>query len=69
MPAVSSSRRQILELDGKKFLYQHGYRMGKVTYVTRLPLTKHLTTWIAGHLGPEEIEASLRGENSFMLVD
>ncbi len=69
MPAVTSSRRQIVEIDGKKFLYQHGYRMGRVTYVVRLPLTKQLTTWIAGHVGPEEIEASLRGENSFMLAD
>lgn len=69
MPTVTSSRRQLIEIDGKRFLYQHGYRMGKVTYVTRLPLRKHLTTWIAGHVGPEEIEASLRGENAFMLAD
>jgi hypothetical protein len=61
-------RRELIEIDGKKFVYQHAYRMGRVTYVTRLPLTAHLTTWIPGHLAPEEIEASLRGENSFMLV-
>jgi hypothetical protein len=66
--AVSSNRREVLELDGKRFIYQHGYRMGKVTYVTRLPLTKNMTVWIPGHLAPAEIEASLRGENSFMLV-
>lgn len=68
MATVSSGRRQVLEIDGRRFLFQHGYRMGKVTYVTRLPLEKHLTTWIPGHVGPEEVEASLRGENSFMLV-
>lgn len=67
MPAVTSGRREIIEIDGKRFLYQHGYRMGTVTYVTRLPLTKNLTVWIAGHVGPEEIEASLRSENAFML--
>lgn len=68
MPAVATGRREIIEVDGRKFLYQHGYRMGKVTYVTRLPLTKNLTVWMAGHLGPGEIEASLRGENAFMLA-
>ena len=68
MPAVATGRREIIEIDGRKFLYQHGYRMGKVTYVTRLPLTRNLTVWIPGHLGPEEIEASLRGENAFMLA-
>jgi predicted phosphodiesterase len=66
--AISSNRREVIEIDGKRFIYQHGYRMGKVTYVTRLPLTKSMTVWIAGHVGPEEIEASLRGENAFMLV-
>lgn len=67
MPAATIGRRDVLEVDGKKFVYQHGYRMGRVTYVTRLPLTKSLTVWIPGHLGPPGIEASLRGENSFML--
>lgn len=67
MPATQLGRREVIELDGKRFVYQHGYRMGRVTYVVRLPLTKHLTVWIPGHLTPEEIEASLRGENSFLL--
>ncbi len=68
MPAATAARREIVEIDGKRFLYQHGYRMGRVTYVTRLPLTKNLTVWIPGHVGPHEIEASLRGENAFMLA-
>lgn len=68
MPAVASGRREIIELDGKRFLYQYGYRMGRVTYVTRLPLTKNLTVWIPGHLDSSEIEASLRAENAFMLA-
>ena len=68
MPAVAVGRREIIDVDGRKFLYQHGYRMGTVTYVTRLPLSKNLTVWIPGHLRAEEIEASLRGENAFMLV-
>ena len=68
MPAVASGRREIIEIDGRRFIYQHGYRMGRVTYVTRLPLTKNLTVWIPGHVGPEDITASLRGENAFMLA-
>lgn len=68
MPAALTGRREILEVEGKRFLYQHGYRMGNVTYVTRLPLTRSLTVWMPGHLEPAEIEASLHGENSFMLV-
>ncbi|OLC55783.1 MAG: hypothetical protein AUH85_08430 [Chloroflexi bacterium 13_1_40CM_4_68_4] len=67
MPATALGRREVIEIDGKKFVYQHGYRMGRVTYVTRLPLTKNMTVWIPGHVGPDEIAASLRGENSFML--
>lgn len=67
MPATTVGRREVLDLDGKRFVYQHAYRMGRVTYVTRVPLTKSLTVWIPGHLGPPEIEASLRGENAFML--
>ena len=67
MPATALGRREVIEIDGKKFVYQHGYRMGRVTYVTRLPLTKNMTVWLPGHLGPDEIIASLRGENSFML--
>ena len=31
MPAtVSSDRRQLIQVDGKQFLFQHGYRFGKV---------------------------------------
>ena len=67
MAATAIGRREVLEVDGKHFIYQHGYRMGRVTYVVRLPLTTHIAVWIAGHLGPDEIAASLRGENSFML--
>ncbi len=67
MPASTVGRRNVIEVDGKRFVYQHGYRMGRVTYVTRLPLTKNLTIWIPGQVGPAEIEASLRGENAFML--
>lgn len=66
---ATQARREILEVDGRRFLFQHGYRMGRVTYVTRLPLTTQKTVWIAGHLGPGEIEASLRGENAFMLAE
>ncbi len=67
MPATAAGRREVIEIDGKKLVYQHGYRMGRVTYVTRLPLTKHMTVWMPGHLTPDEIAASLGGENSFML--
>jgi hypothetical protein len=66
--ATALGRRELLVIDGKRFLFQHGYRMGRVTYVVRLPLTKNMAVWIPGHLGPPEIEASLRGENSFMLA-
>ena len=68
MAATSLGRREILEIDGRRFVYQHGYRMGRVTYVVRLPLTKNMAVWIPGHLAPAEIEASLRGENAFMLA-
>ncbi len=67
MPGTAIGRREVLEIDGKTFVYQHGYRMGRVTYITRVPLSKSMTVWIPGHLGPKEIEASLRGENSFLL--
>lgn len=66
--AATAGRREVIDIDGKRFVYQHAYRMGRVTYVVRLPLTKHMAVWIPGHLGPGEIEASLRGENSFLLV-
>lgn len=68
MPAaISSDRRQLVEIDGKRFLFQHGYRFGKVTYVTRLPLTKSMTAWAPGHLTLEEVEAVVRGDNPWML--
>ena len=68
MPAaISSDRRQPIEIDGKRFLFQHGYRFGKVTYVTRLPVTKSITVWAPGHLTSEEVEAVVRGDNPWML--
>ena len=68
MPAaISSDRRQPIEVDGKKFLFQHGYRFGKVTYVTRLPLEKSMVVWAPGHLTAEEVEAVIRGDIPWML--
>ncbi|MDQ3097313.1 MAG: hypothetical protein M3Q61_04000 [Chloroflexota bacterium] len=67
MPTASTDRRQLIEIDGRSFLFQHGYRFGKVTYVTRLPLEKSMTVWSAGHLGPGEVEAVVRGDNPWML--
>lgn len=68
MPAaISSDRRQPLEIDGKRFLFQHGYRFGKVTYVTRLPLERSMTVWAPGHLTADEVEAVVRGDNPWML--
>ncbi len=68
MPAaISSDRRQPIGIDGKRFHFQHGYRFGKVTYVTRLPLTKSMTVWAPGHLTAEEVEAVVRGDNPWML--
>ncbi|MEK6620792.1 MAG: hypothetical protein AABZ26_07465 [Chloroflexota bacterium] len=68
MPAtVSSDRRQLSEVDGKQFLFQHGYRFGKVTYITRLPLTKSVTVFTPGHLTAEEVETVIRGDNPWML--
>jgi len=67
MPTASTDRRQLLDIDGKSFLFQHGYRFGKVTYVTRLPLGRSNTVFTAGHLGPEEVEAVVRGDNPWML--
>src|SRR5205807_3690090 len=43
VPATSTAHRQRLEIDGTPFLFQHGYRFGKVTYITRLPLGKNMT--------------------------
>ena len=60
MPTTSTDRRQLVELDGKTFLFQHGYRFGKVTYITRLPLARSQTVFAAGHLGASEVEAVVR---------
>ncbi|HET8569919.1 MAG TPA: hypothetical protein VFM93_13145 [Candidatus Limnocylindria bacterium] len=65
--ATSTDRRQIVEIDGIRFLFQHGYRFGKVTYITRLPLEKSMTVFTPGHLGPSEVEAVVRGDNPWML--
>jgi hypothetical protein len=67
VPATSTDRRQLIEIDGKPFLYQHGYRFGKVTYVTRLPLEMSRTVWAPGHLGDSEVEAVVLGDNPWML--
>ncbi len=68
MPAaISTDRRQLIDIEGKTFLFQHGYRFGKVTYVTRLPLMKSMTVWSPGHLTAEEVEAVVRGDNPWML--
>ena len=67
MPATSTDRRQLIEIDGKEFLFQHGYRFGKVTYVTRLPLAKSMTVFTPGHLSGPEVEAVVRGDNPWML--
>ncbi len=67
MPATSTDRRQRIEIDGKPFLFQHGYRFGKVTYVTRLPLEKSMTVFAPGHLSASEVESVVRGDNPWML--
>jgi hypothetical protein len=67
VPTTTSSRRQLIEIDGKRFLFQHGYRFGKVTYVTRLPLGKSMTVFTPGHLSASEVEAVVRGDNPWML--
>jgi hypothetical protein len=67
VPTASTDRRQLVEIDGKPFLYQHGYRFGKVTYVTRLPLGRSRTVWSPGHLDVNEVEAVVRGDNPWML--
>ena len=67
MPATSTDRKQLVEIDGKKFLFQHGYRFGKVTYVTRLPIEKSMTVFTPGLLGTEEVAAVVRGDNPWML--
>ena len=67
VPATSTDRRQLIEIDGKPFLFQHGYRFGKVTYVTRLPLDKSMTVFAPGHLSASEVESVVRGDNPWML--
>lgn len=67
MPAATTDRRQLIEIDGRTFLFQHGYRFGKVTYVTRLPLGKSMTVWSPGHLSASEVESVVRGDNPWML--
>ncbi len=67
MPTTSTDRRQLAEIDGKTFLFQHGYRFGKVTYITRMPLSRSMTVFTPGHLGPDEVEAVVRGDNPWML--
>jgi len=64
---TSTERRQLIEIDDKPFLFQHGYRFGKVTYVTRLPLGLSRTVWAPGHLDASEVEAVVRGDNPWML--
>ena len=65
--AISSDRKQPLEIDGIPFLFQHGYRFGKVTYITRLPVSKNVVVWTPGHLTAEEVEQVIRGDDPWML--
>ena len=67
MPGTSTAHRQRIEIDGTSFLFQHGYRFGKVTYITRLPLGKSMTVFTPGHLSGAEVEAVVRGDNPWML--
>ncbi|MGH2498681.1 MAG: hypothetical protein ACRDF0_01090 [Candidatus Limnocylindria bacterium] len=67
MPATSTDRRQLIHIDDKPFLFQHGYRFGKVTYITRLPLGKSMTVFTPGHLSAAEVETVVRGDNPWML--
>ncbi len=67
VPGTSTAHRQRLEIDGTPFLFQHGYRFGKVTYITRLPLGKSMTVFTPGHLSGPEVEAVVRGDNPWML--
>lgn len=69
MPTAPTDRRQRIEIDGKPFIFQHGYRFGKVTYVTRLPLERNMTVFTPGHLSAEEVEAVVRGDNPWMLEE
>jgi len=65
--AATTDRRQLIEIDGKLFLFQHGYRFGKVTYITRMPLEKSMTVFAPGHLSASEVESVVRGDNPWML--
>jgi len=56
-----------MDIAGKQFLFQHGYRFGKVTYITRLPLEKSMTVFAPGHLSATEVESVVRGDNPWML--
>src|SRR5437879_13791472 len=56
VPGTSTAHRQRLEIDGTPFLFQHGYRFGKVTYITRLPLAKNMRRFTPGHLSEPEPE-------------
>ena len=67
MPAASTDRRQLIEIDGRTFLFLHGYRFGKVTYITRLPLEKSMTVYAPGHLSATAVESVVRGDNPWML--
>ena len=67
MPGTSTAHRQRIEIDGTPFLFQHGYRFGKVTFITRLPLAKSMTVFTPGHLSGPEVEAVVRGDNPWML--
>lgn len=67
MPTATTDRRQLIEIDGKPFLFQHGYRFGKVTYITRLPLERSMTVFAPAHLSASEVEAVVRGDNPWML--
>jgi len=67
VPATTTDRKQLIEIDGKSIVFQHGYRFGRVTFVTRLPLSKNMTVWAPGHLSAEEVEAVVRGDNPWML--
>ncbi len=67
MPTTSTDRRQLVAIDGKQFLFQHGYRFGKVTFITRLPLERSMTVFTPGHLSAGEVESVVRGDNPWML--
>jgi len=64
---ITASTLVRIDIDGKPFLFQHGYRFGKVTFVTRLPLEKSMTVFAPGHLSASEVESVVRGDNPWML--